>query len=268
MSKADPFGVDVAECRSSCCSHRGSSKNARCRTSTPYRCSRGRRRRKPARAPRSAGAEGRRQLDPQGVGPRPERLDRGQEGAQRVVDVGEAALVGDRPRQLEYEPEVGGGLLGPRPHRVEGRRRVEGRVALHGVAPGRVGAEALARGSGCGSYGLPGRVRPHRAADVEFHGPEGTGAEPENQVPYGRVPVTVRHGRDVHEGFRAPVPDDGRPGARTGAGAPARPRLPRLPAPRRRAFPGRGRSAPHRWRLRPDRGQARATCSGRPTIGC
>jgi hypothetical protein len=77
------------------------------------------------------------------VGTPPEGFDRGQEGAERVIDVGEAALMGDRFRQFEDEPEVRGGLPGPRFHRVEGRGRVEGRIALYGVAPGRVGAEAV-----------------------------------------------------------------------------------------------------------------------------
>ena len=91
------------------------------------------------------GAEGRRQLDPEGVGALAERFDRGQEEAERVVGVGEAALMRDQFRQLEDEPEVGGGLPGPRFHRVKGGCRVEGRVALDGVAPGRVRAEALPR---------------------------------------------------------------------------------------------------------------------------
>src|SRR6202020_876764 len=55
------------------------------------------------------GAEGRRQLDPEGVGALAERFDRGQEEAERVVGVGEAALMRDQFRQLEDEPEVGGG---------------------------------------------------------------------------------------------------------------------------------------------------------------
>jgi hypothetical protein len=91
------------------------------------------------------GAEGRWQLNPEGMGTRPEGFDRGQEGAERVVDVGEAALMGDRFRQFEDEPKVRTGLLGPRFHRVEGRRRVEGRITLHRVAPGRIGAEAVTR---------------------------------------------------------------------------------------------------------------------------
>ena len=69
-------------------------------------------------AHRGRRAEGRRQLDPERVGARPERLDRGQEGAHRLVGVGQPPLVGDRLRQLEHEPEVRGGLLGPRAHRV------------------------------------------------------------------------------------------------------------------------------------------------------
>src|SRR6185437_9101890 len=87
----------------------------------------------------------RRQLYPERMGARPEGLDRGQEGAQRFGDIGEAALVGDRFRQLENQPEVRVRLRGPRPDRVEGGRRVEGCVALDGVAPGRVGVQALAR---------------------------------------------------------------------------------------------------------------------------
>jgi hypothetical protein len=91
----------------------------------------------------AARAEGRRELDPEGVGPPAEGFDRGQEGAERAVGVGEAALMGDRFRQFEDEPEVGGGLPGPRFHRVEGRGRVEGRIALYRVAPGRVRAQAV-----------------------------------------------------------------------------------------------------------------------------
>ena len=97
------------------------------------------------RAPRSGGAEGRWQLNPEGVSTLSEGFDRGQEGAERVVDVGQVVLMGDRFRQFEDEPKVRGGLLGPRFHRVEGGCRVEGRIALHGVAPGRVGAEAVTR---------------------------------------------------------------------------------------------------------------------------
>ena len=53
-----------------------------------------------------------------------------------------------------------------------------GRVALDGVAPGRVRAEAVTRRQ-CGRQvtALPGCVRPHRASDVEFHDPEGSGAQ-------------------------------------------------------------------------------------------
>jgi hypothetical protein len=40
------------------------------------------------------GAEGRRQLNPQGVGPRSQGLDCGQEGTERFGDVGQAALTG------------------------------------------------------------------------------------------------------------------------------------------------------------------------------
>jgi hypothetical protein len=59
------------------------------------------------------GAEGRWQLDPEGMGTLPEGFDRSQEGAKRVADVGEAVLVGDRFRQFEDEAEIRGGLLGP-----------------------------------------------------------------------------------------------------------------------------------------------------------
>ncbi len=178
-------------------------------------------------------AEGGRQLDPERVDSRPERLDRGQEGAQRLIDIGQAALVGDRLRQLEDEPKVRGGLPGPRRHRVAGRGRVKGGVALHGVAPGRVGAEPLTRRQrGRQPATLPGCVRPHRAADVEFHGPEGTERAPRKSGAFRRrCRYRDVHGRDVHEGVRASVPDDGRPGARTGAGAPAWPRIRRRPAP-------------------------------------
>ena len=48
------------------------------------------------------------------VGTPPEGLDRGQEGAERAAGVGQAALMGDQFRQLENEPKVRGGLLGPR----------------------------------------------------------------------------------------------------------------------------------------------------------
>src|SRR5580704_9789988 len=80
------------------------------------------------------GAERRGQLNPEGVGTRPEGFDRGQEGAERAADVGEAALMGDRFRQFEDEPEVRGGLPGPRCHRAWGGYRVEGGIALDGVA--------------------------------------------------------------------------------------------------------------------------------------
>ena len=91
------------------------------------------------------GAERRWQLNPEGVGTLPQGFDRGQEGAERVVDVGEAALMGDRFRQFEDEPKVRGSLPGPRFHRVDGGCRIEGRIALYGVAPGRVRAEAVPR---------------------------------------------------------------------------------------------------------------------------
>jgi hypothetical protein len=42
------------------------------------------------------GAEGRGQLNPEGVGTPAKRFDRGQEGAERAVDVGEATLMGDQ----------------------------------------------------------------------------------------------------------------------------------------------------------------------------
>ena len=133
-----------------------------------------------------SGAEGRWQLNPEGVGTLPEGFDRGQEGAERVGDVGEAALMGDQFRQLEDEPEVGGGLPGPRFHRAQGGCRVEGRIALDGVAPGRVRAEAVPRRQRSRQVtALPGCVRPHRASDVEFHDPEGTGAFPAPVRPKG-----------------------------------------------------------------------------------
>ena len=123
------------------------------------------------------GAERRGQLNPQRVRPRPEGLDRGQERVERLVGLGEPALMGDRPGQLEDEPEAGRGLRGPRPHRVQGGRRVERRIALHGIAPRRVRAQAFPRGQRNRQVAaLPGCVRPHRAADVEFHDPERTRA--------------------------------------------------------------------------------------------
>ena len=91
------------------------------------------------------GAEGRWQLNPEGVGTPAKGFDRGQEGAERAVGVGQAALVGDQFRQFEDEPEVRGGLPGPRFHRLESGCRIEGRIALYRVAPGRVGAEAFTR---------------------------------------------------------------------------------------------------------------------------
>jgi hypothetical protein len=48
------------------------------------------------------------------VHPPAEGFDRGQERAERLVDIGQAALVGDRLRQLEDETEVSGGLPGGR----------------------------------------------------------------------------------------------------------------------------------------------------------
>ena len=113
-------------------------------------------------------AERGRQLDPERVGPRPQGLDRGQESAQQIVDAGQAALVRDRPRQLKHKPEVGRGLLGPRVHNFGSRRRVEGGVPLHRIAPGRVRAQTLAGGQRVRQVpALPGCVAPHRAADVE-----------------------------------------------------------------------------------------------------
>ena len=138
------------------------------------------------------GAEGRWQLNPEGVGTPPEGFDRGQEGAERVGGVGEAALVGDRFRHLEDEPEVGTGLPGPRSHRVEGGGRVEGRIALYGVAPGRVGAEAVTRRQRRRQVtALPGCVRPHRASDVEFHDPEGSGAQERSDASQITVDLVV-----------------------------------------------------------------------------
>src|SRR5450756_3060066 len=55
VSKVTHSAPDAPRTFSSSCSHRGSAKNARCRTSTQYRYSRGRRRRNPLRAPRPAG---------------------------------------------------------------------------------------------------------------------------------------------------------------------------------------------------------------------
>ena len=116
------------------------------------------------------GAEGRRQLDPERVSARPEGLDGGQEITERAVGVGEVALMGHRLRQLEYEPEIRIGLPGPRPHRVQSRRRVEGCVALHRVAPARVSSQPLVRRQRRGQVTtLPGRIRPHRASDMEPH---------------------------------------------------------------------------------------------------
>ena len=117
----------------------------------------GRRRRKPARraespAPKDAGSWIHRAW-----ARRPERLDRGQESPQRRVGVDEPALVGDRPRQLEDEPEVRVGLPGPGRHRVQGRGRVEGGVALHRVAPARVGPQPLPRRQRMGDRACPAR---------------------------------------------------------------------------------------------------------------
>ena len=118
------------------------------------------------------GAERWRQLNPQRVRTLPEGLDRGEEGAQGFPRVGQAALMGDLFWQLEDEPEAGSGLLGPRLHRAEARRRVKGRVALDGVAPRRVRAKPFPWWQRVGEVpALPGWVRPHRASDVEFHDP-------------------------------------------------------------------------------------------------
>ena len=92
-----------------------------------------------------ARAERRRQLDPECAGPPAERLDRGQEAAEQVIDTSEAVIVGDRPRQLEHEPEVGRGLLDPRLDRAGSGRRVERRIALDGIAPACVRTQPLLR---------------------------------------------------------------------------------------------------------------------------
>jgi hypothetical protein len=100
---------------------------------------------KPGESAEIGRAEGRRQLDPEGAGPFPERLDRGQERAEQVIGSSEPVLMGDRPRQLEYKPKIRRGLLGPRFQRVRRGSRIKGGVAFDCVAPGRVGAEAVAR---------------------------------------------------------------------------------------------------------------------------
>ena len=77
------------------------------------------------------------------------------------------------------------GQTGPGFHRVEGGGGIEGRIALHRVAPGRIRAEAFPRGQRSRQVtALPGCVRPHRASDVEFHNPEGTcaAARPETDA--------------------------------------------------------------------------------------
>jgi len=48
----------------------------------------------------AGGAEGRWQLNPERMRPPPEGFDRAQEGAERVGDIGQAALMGDLPRQF------------------------------------------------------------------------------------------------------------------------------------------------------------------------
>ena len=79
--------------------------------------------------------EGGRKLDLEGAHPLAERLEALEERRHDGPGVDEATLVGDRPRQLEREAEVGGRLVGPAVDGPGRRFGVERGVALHGVAP-------------------------------------------------------------------------------------------------------------------------------------
>ena len=153
-------------------SRRASSKNARWRTSTAYRWAVGSRRRKPARAPTSAGAN-----EPGSWIQR--AWARGPSGsiASRKIRSGSSTPASRRScvidlGQLEHEPEAGVGLPRPGGHRVAGRRRVEGGVALDRVAPAGVGPQALlGRQRMRQEAPLPGLERPHRASHMKPHDP-------------------------------------------------------------------------------------------------
>src|SRR5690606_20753949 len=76
-------------------------------------------------------AERSRKLYPQRVDSGPQRFDHVQELAQRVLEVAKTQRMGDHLRQLQHEPEVRSGLLGPRRHGAPVWNRVERGVAFH-----------------------------------------------------------------------------------------------------------------------------------------
>ena len=130
----------------------------------------GSRRTNVASAPRSGGPNEAGQLDRDRLGPLAERREQLEELAHLVVGAAQPPLVGDRPRQLEQEPEPGGRLLGPRRHRRRRRQAVERRVALDRVAPRGVGRQLLVAGQPLRELAaLPRLVRPHRAPDPQLH---------------------------------------------------------------------------------------------------
>ena len=150
------------------------SKNAGWRTSTATRwrsaSSVGRRRTNVASAPRSGGPNDAGSCTEICSARSPERGEQVEELAYLVVGVAQPALVGDRPRQLEEEPEAVGGLIGPRRDRRRRRQPVERRVALDGVAPPGVGRQLLVLATALRQrVTVPGLVRPHRAPDPELH---------------------------------------------------------------------------------------------------